>query len=215
MKKAVIFDLDGTLINTSEGIRNSVKFAELKMGLTPLSDEQEYLKFIGPPPHETYQKLYGITAEQSLKATDFHREYGGEKGIYESELYENITEFLSQLKQKRFLMGVATYKRHDLAISIIEHFKLTQYFNSVCGLDNKNNLKKSEIIQKCVNELNVKNNDCVYIGDSEYDAIAAQNLGIDFIGLTYGFGFKNKQDVDKFNNIGVASDVRGLSDFLV
>jgi len=211
-EKVAIFDLDGTLINTSVGISNCVKYAETKLSLKSLNEAQ-YLEFIGPPPHETYQRLHGLSPEKAFQALEFHREYAISKGIFEAELYTGIPELLQNLVQKNYALGVATYKRQDLAEPILEHFKISQYFDSICGLDSGGKLSKSDIIEICIERLNAtKTSKLLYIGDSEYDAIAAQNLNLNFIGVTWGFGFTCFDDINKFPNIGCADSVAMLLD---
>jgi phosphoglycolate phosphatase len=204
MKKAVIFDLDGTLLDTAEGICNSVRYAESKLGLAPLRDEQ-YHEFIGPPPPEMYQKLHGLSPDEAARATEYHREYSKSKGIYEAVVYEGISDLLEQLKTARVLLGVATYKRQDLAELILEHFGLASLFDSICGLDSENKLSKSDIIEECIRQLGVTDKSgIVYVGDSEYDSVAAQALGVRFIGVTYGYGFTSDE------NSEYAIDVKGV-----
>ena len=89
----VIFDLDGTLLNTSQGIYNSVRYAEKQLDLPAIEDSLLPI-FVGPPPAQMYQKLYGLTEREALRAAQYHREYSRKYGIYEAEIYEGMKEVL-------------------------------------------------------------------------------------------------------------------------
>lgn len=215
MNKTIIFDLDGTLIDTSEGIYNSVKYTVKKLNLPQLPEER-YSEFIGPPPQESYRKFFGLSYELSQKATEFHRQYAFEYGTYESKVFEGMPQLLERLKEEGYVLAVATYKRNDLAWLILQHYDLAKYFDSINGCDDRNKLTKAEIIEICMSELGISDKSkIILVGDSEYDAIAANAVGIPFIGLTYGFGFKNKEDVDKFPNIGYADSVGKLIELFI
>ena len=108
-------------------------------------------------------------------------------------------------------MAVATYKRHDYAMKILEHFHISDYCDSMNGADNENVLTKADIVVKCMEECGVTDRSkVVLIGDSEYDAIGAKGVGIDFIGVTYGFGFKTKDDVNQYDNVAAVDSVMEL-----
>lgn len=196
--KVVLFDLDGTLIDTSEGIFNSVRYAEKKMGLNPLP-ESELRKFIGPPPVSSYMKYHRLTKEQALQATEFHREYGSKFGAYEAKVYEGIPELLERLKNQGIRLGVCTLKRQDIAEKVLEHFGLLKYFDTVVGIDSGESLSKADTINIALQKLNHKNKSVVVlIGDSMYDAEGAEEVCIDFIGVLYGFGL-NKTEIHTFD----------------
>ena len=199
----VIFDLDGTLLDTSEGIFGSVRYAEQKLGL--LSAAEEQLKvFLGPPPKEMYQKVYQLDEKTALEATQYHREYGREKAIYQAKVYPNMLECLQQLKKQGIKLAVATLKSQDIAETILNHFGLAQYFDCIIGMDGKEGLKKSEIIRK-VMEKTLISDKVLMVGDSIYDLQGAKEAEVEFLGVLYGFGLKEESELKKcklvINNI--------------
>lgn len=182
----IIFDLDGTLLDTSLGIFASVRFAEKQMGLLPI-DKSKLPLFIGPPPKEMYSKIYGLTEDEALKAVAFHREYGLKKAIYDAHIYEGIPDVLIALRKNEYKLAVATLKKQAIAELILENFDLTQYFDSIVGMNNEETISKKDTI-----ELAIKNTDslnAIMVGDSEYDYVGASAAGIGFVGVLYGFGF--------------------------
>lgn len=137
----VIFDLDETLLDTGKGIHNSVRYVENQMGLLPLNDDK-LDKFIGPAPRDLYMQYHNLSYEMAKAAIRLHREYAQMRGIYEAEPYEGIKSILCWLKSKNIMLAVATLKREDLAIKILEHFNLAGYFDEICGADVQESLRK-------------------------------------------------------------------------
>ena len=192
--EVVLFDLDGTLLDTSEGIHNSVRFAENKLNL-PRVPQECLNAFIGPPPTITYQKIYGLSESEALKATKLHRQYGLKQGAYEAKVYQDIPLLLEKLKERGVLIGVCTLKRQDIAETVLKHFQLNDYFNVIVGIDNGEKLSKSDTIEIALKKLHYVDKDkAVLIGDSNFDADGAYSAGIDFIGVLYGFGFSTGID---------------------
>lgn len=211
----VIFDLDGTLLDTSKGIFNSVRYAESKMGFNPVLEEQLAL-FVGPPPVEMYQKIYGVSLNVAMEATKYHREYGRNKGFYESIIYEGMVELLHELKNNGVLLGVATLKAHDITIKLLDYFELSHFFDAIVGIDNGESLTKTDTIKIALNKCKITDyKKSVLIGDSKYDAIGALEVGCDFIGVTYGYGFTTFADISEFDNVGFVDNVGSLKDLLL
>lgn len=185
----ILFDLDGTLADTSAGILESLRYTIEKLGL-PNIMEEEMLSFIGPPLSESFKKYYEMEENDVLTAISVFRDYYGSKGLYNVALYDGVEQMLKNFKKESYILGVATYKKEDLAIKVLKHLGIIKYFDIVHGADSEGNLKKFEIIQRCIGELNANLDNCVYVGDTEGDAMAASLIGMSFVGVTWGFGYK-------------------------
>lgn len=183
----IIFDLDGTLLDTSPGIFNSVRYAEKRMKLKAIPDEQ-LKRFVGPPPKDMYMEVYGLSEEDALSAAGFHREYGREKAIYEAAIYPNIKDVLIQLKKMGIKLAVATLKSQSIAERILDNFELIDLFDTIVGMDDRESLSKAQTIIKAVSDTETKGK-AVMVGDSRYDLEGAKEAGVHFIGVLYGFGF--------------------------
>lgn len=187
----VIFDLDGTLLDTSEGIYKSVRYAETKMGFLPI-DEQKLNLFIGPPPVEMYKKVYGVDDVTAQKAASYHREYSRTKAIYEAIPYKNIRFLLAKLYEKNYKLAVATLKQQEIAEKILEMYGMKKYFSIIVGMNAQETYTKSFLIELAIKKAGM-NKATVMIGDTIYDEAGAREVGIDFISVSYGFGFSKAE----------------------
>lgn len=188
MKKTkLLFDLDGTLIDSSAGIYASLNYAMKEMNQKPLS--QEILKtFIGPPLMDSFVKI-GMSEEEAKEAIDHYRTLYKEKGMYQVTPYEGITEVLMQLS-KDYELIVATSKPEFFAIKIIDHLDFTKFFNRIYGADLKGvRSDKKAVIHDVLKAEKVEElSTIVMIGDRAHDIIGAKENAIDSIGVLYGFG---------------------------
>lgn len=184
-----MFDLDGTLADTSAGILDSLRYTIEKMKL-PNIKEEDMTSFIGPPLLDSFKKRFEMEENEAYNAIRIFREYYGFEGLYNVKLYAGISMMLHALKNKPYLIGVATYKKEDLAVRVLEYLGIAKYFDVIHGADSEEKLKKHEIIEKCINELNLNRAHCLYVGDTENDAKAASFLRVPFVGVTWGFGYK-------------------------
>lgn len=189
MYQYIFFDLDGTLTDPGEGITNSVAYALDKFNIR-VEDKRSLYKFIGPPLQESFQKFYGFSKEQSLQAVEYYREYFRGTGIFENEVYDGVEEMLHSLKKEGKHILLATSKPEEFAKRILEHFQLMQYFDYVAGATmDGTRCKKGEIIQYAIDNYPVKNlSDAVMVGDREHDILGARQVGMDSIGVLYGYG---------------------------
>ena len=183
-----VFDVDGTLLDTTEGVLASVKYTIDKMGFEPLSED--VLKtFIGPPIQDSFAKAYNLSGDilQDI-ATCFRNRYKDYE-LLKAVPYDGIYEVFDKLMERNVKLAVATYKRQDYAEAILKHFGFDKYTNILCMVD-----------------LGVTDySNAVMIGDSSHDAIGAEKIGMDFIGVTYGFDFRAPEDVYKFKAVGAAA----------
>lgn len=209
----IIFDLDGTLLDTGRGISKCIASTLGKMGFK-VPDEETCKTFVGPPLKKRFLELYNAderTADAVMKA--FREEYG--KGdVFLADRYAGMEECLATL-HKRYTLAVATYKREDHAVQLLEKFGISSFFDAICGSDDAATMTKNQIVEKVMNLVGVAPVDCLLVGDSANDAESAAQLGISFIGVTYGYGFKCESDIAEFPHIACVKDTSQLKNFIV
>ena len=213
MIKNVLFDLDGTLLDTSKGIIESVQYTIGVMNFCELS-EQEMLSFIGPPLRQSFMKTCGCTAEEAQQATNVFRTYYQASAVLHAKQYEGILELCKTLASKYIKMGVATNKPQRFADALLNEFHLTPYFLSVCGADESGSLSKTDLIRLCMKRMEISETETVLIGDTENDAVGAQKAGVGFIAVTFGFGFKDAKELDDYHCIGIADTPLQVADII-
>lgn len=214
MIENVIFDLDGTLLDTREGVIESAKYAAKEMGYKELPYET-MLTFVGPPIQNSFIKHYGCDEETAQKAANIFRNYYKTSALLLAEPYEGIYDLCKALKENGVKMSVATYKREDYALTLLRHFGFDKYCNPMHGADNNNVLKKEDIVRMCQEEMGATGNNSVLIGDTDNDAKGAIKAGSQFIAVTYGFGFKSEADVAAYPYIGIANTPMEIKDIIL
>lgn len=194
----ILFDLDGTLTDSSPGIINSIIYALDKYGIS-LEDTAVLRKFLGPPLHESFKAFCGFDENKAMEAVGFYREYFSTKGIFENEVYEGIASLLQSLSERGKRLILATSKPQLFTDKIMEHFDLTQYFECIAGSNmDGTRSKKADVISYALQQCDVTDKSkTVMIGDRAQDIIGAKSVGIDAIGVEYGYG-----DYEELNDAG-------------
>lgn len=200
-----VFDVDGTLLDTTEGVLSSVQHTIQEFHLPSLTQE-ELRTFIGPPIQDSFAKFYGAKGKMLQELAECFREQYKTKDLLKARPYPGIYETIEKLKINDVGIAIATYKRQDYARQLLYHFQFDKYTKVIYGADNYNKLKKSDIIIKCMKDLGVSEySKAVMIGDTDNDAVGAQKIGMKFLGVTYGFGFTSNADVKQYPSIGSVS----------
>lgn len=208
--QAVLFDLDGTLLDTSEGILSSVKYTIDVMGFEPI-DDGFFETFIGPPIQHTLQRIYHLDDATRDKAAAVFREHYSTVDLCKAKLYDGVLVTLSEIKQKGIKIAVATYKREDYTTKLLDKFGISPYCDWIQGSDFAGILTKADIIELCIQKLNVDRNKVLMVGDTEHDLIGAKEAGRDFLAIQYGFGFSNiVHDAQCIGNIYNISEIMSL-----
>lgn len=190
MKKLFIFDLDGTLLDTSEGILYCYKNAAESIGLTEKTVQQKSI-VIGGPLSDGFRTLYNIESDNQLnEAIKAYKELYKQVGTKKFKVYDGIENLLQTLKNQDFKLAVATLKLEEYAVRMLSSIGMDVYFDKIIGWDGGNKCSKAEILHKVLSELKINPSDAVLVGDSVYDEEGARTVGIDFIGVCYGFGYK-------------------------
>ncbi len=185
----VIFDFDGTVADTGDGIFNGVYAALDKFGMAhPPKEDLRY--FIGPPLHDSFNKLFGFNDEECELAIAAYREYYSRQGIYEFELYEGMQELLEGLKACGVRLGLASAKPEVFLKKVIDHMGFDKYFDIVAGhpLSNKHP-DKSAVIRRAGEALKLREcAKCLMVGDTRFDILGAKKVGMDSVGVLFGYG---------------------------
>lgn len=212
--RAVLFDLDGTLMDTSEGVLASIRYTTKTLGFPPLSEEK-MRTFIGPPVRNSLQRTYHLTEEEADHANEIFRNRYKDHDLFLAHTYEGIPELLSRLKQKGYLLGVATLKREDYAKRLLEHAQLAEYFDVIRGGDVKGKFLKADVLRLCLQDLQAAPEETVLIGDTASDGNGARIAGIRFLAVTFGFGPDSAEKWNSFDPIFVADSADDLDAFLL
>ena len=189
------FDLDGTLTDPAEGITNSFVHAIKYFGLEVPSYEK-LCTFIGPPLVTTFQKEFGFDYEKCMEGVKKYREYFAQKGIFENKVYDGIEDLLAQLRDRGKHLVVATSKPEEYSVKILEHFKLAEYFDFICGSNmDETRSKKEEVIEYALGKCGIGSagkSKVLMIGDREHDIIGAKKNGLKSCGVLYGYGSRKE-----------------------
>lgn len=206
----MLFDLDGTLTNPGLGITNSVAYALKKYGID-VKDRTELYKFIGPPLLNSFQDYYGFSEEQAVQAVEYYREYYQKTGIYENYVYEGIPELLKELTAEGITLLVATSKPEPFARLIMEHYHLAEYFTYIAGatMDNKTRVKKADVIRYAMQNCEAEDKEkLVMVGDRKHDILGTKEVGIDSIGVLFGYG--DREELEQAGATYIAETVEAI-----
>ncbi|UOE53479.1 HAD family hydrolase [Cytobacillus oceanisediminis] len=212
--KIILFDLDGTLSDPKVGITKSVQYALEKLGIIETNlDKLEC--FIGPPLQVSFSEYYGFNEEKSQKAIDFYRERFKQRGMFENELYSNLSPFLKSLKEQQYTLTVATSKPTVFSEQILKYFNIDHYFDLVVGSNlDGTRTSKTEIIQYILDKhKNYTLDNFIMMGDRKHDIIGANNVGIDSIGVTYGYG--SFEELSEFNPTYIVHSIDQIKEILM
>ena len=215
--KNLLFDLDGTLTDSREGITNSIQYALDKLG-GPKEEKETLLKYIGPPLSETF-KDYFDDLETQKKAVLTYRERYEDYGWKENRVYEGVHEMLKALKDAGYKIFMGTSKPKKYAGYIADYFEFSQYFDEIFGasLDGKINTKE-QVLAYALDHIysgsydEQENKDVLMIGDRFYDVCGAAEFGIPTLGVSYGFG--SEEELRANGALDVVDSPKAVVDWL-
>lgn len=210
MKKAILFDLDGTLTDSGEGIMNCAKLA-LEHYHLPIPSEAELRTFVGPPLHESFIR-FGVPAEEADNAVKIYRSRYIPIGKFENHPYEGIREVLEKLKAAGHSLYVATSKPEAMSVEILEHFDLAKYFDIICGASfDRSRSSKEDVIAYLLSQCG-SYDEKIMVGDTAFDVIGAKAHGIPTIGVSWGYG--KVEDMEKAGAVSIAHTMQSLYEML-
>lgn len=186
MRKTILFDLDGTLTDSGEGIINCATLALEHFGLS-VPDKQTMRQFVGPPLRDTFIK-FGVPADKAEEAIAVYRSRYIPIGKFENSPYPGIRELLERLRSDGHTLYVATSKPEEMSVEILTKFDLARYFDRICGatLDGTRD-EKAQVIAYLLSQAGDAQN-AIMVGDTAFDVIGAAAHGIPTIGVSWGYG---------------------------
>ncbi len=192
MYNYVLFDLDGTLTDSQEGIIKSVEYALIQMGESTEGRLDQHT-VVGPPLLETFQHVYGFSEEKAKKTYTYFQQRYSTIGKFENRAFEGIVPMLQQMKEKGIRSFVATSKPQVHAQAICEKFGIAPYVEKIAGPAVGGTDTKADIIQRILQHIGPAYQDnTVMVGDRKFDVIGARTVGIPVIAVGYGYG--NEQE---------------------
>lgn len=208
----LLFDLDGTLINSAEGILLSVRKALTDMD-SEIPDEKKLLTFIGPPLIESFTEFFDPDKEKAAEAVKLFRKHYSSEDCLKCTPYDGITAVLDELEKDGFSLFVATSKPEMFALRILERFDMCRYFTDIAGSDAENTRsKKAEVIDYLMVKHSLCHGETVMIGDKMQDLAGAASCGISGIGVSYGFG--TVRELEPHPHIAIVDSPHTLLEFL-
>ncbi len=201
-KKYILFDLDGTLTDSYEGIINALKYSLSELGIEPVPES--FRSVIGPPLSLTFEKIYGLEGEDINHAISIFRDYYSERGKFENRVYSGIEDVLKTLYAHDKKLMLCTAKPEHLALQIVEHFDLSRYFCFMAGVtedrvgeaamqDPNARRTKTDVIRYILRTNDIKDpENAVMVGDRYYDMSSAKELGAQAMGVLYGYGSRQE-----------------------
>ena len=186
MFKYILFDFDGTVFDTVEGITKSVRYA---INLRGMDAELDSLRcFAGPPLVDMFMEHFGFTQAEAEQATaDFRVRYEP-IGLHECCVFPGVAALLTALRAHGLVTAIATSKPEKLARELLEENNMLGLFDAICGsLPNGNNSEKWQIVSRVMESLGAVPEETVLVGDTKYDVLGAHRCGIKCIGVEYGY----------------------------
>lgn len=208
--KSILFDLDGTLTDSGEGIINCACLALEHFGITP-PDREIMRQFVGPPLVESFVK-FGVPADKAEEAVAVYRSRYIPIGKYENHPYPGVYELLEKLRSQGHRLYVATSKPEEMSVDILNHFDLAKYFTCICGasLDTSRNTKDAVIAYLL--EKTGRDDSAVMVGDTAFDVLGAKIHGIPTIGVAWGYG--QVADMENAGAVAIAYSMEELFEML-
>lgn len=190
--KAVFFDMDGTLMDTSEGIYASGRYAMESLGFKVAEDEK-WEGFIGPPLGDCFRITFKVRDDDTVeKLCEAFHDFYIKEGCFLSDFYPGIPEVLEKLRSQGYILGIVSMKNEDVLQNMCSHFGIDRFFDVEAGIDLTGTMNKAQLLKSAFERLGLKPSECVLVGDTEFDHIGARDAGCDFIKVNWGFGYTKK-----------------------
>lgn len=197
--KMIIFDMDGTLINSGCAIANTVNYVRKNLGLSAFEKSYilENINDINVNSAEFFYETKEFTLQQKILFEDYYNK----NCLNDLVLYEGIKDLLDKLKDD-FILTVATNANSIYAKKMLSHLKIEKYFSSILGYNDVNKPKPNpDMINKILETHKIEKKNAQLVGDSNKDIVAAKNAGIDSILVNWGFSNHKENAIETIREL--------------
>jgi phosphoglycolate phosphatase len=188
---AVLFDLDGTIVDSAPGITATLAYTFETLG-TPIPTPAQLLRWVGPPILDSFRDLAGFDSEQSRRALAIYREKYLAEGLYDATVYPGVGEVLRAIRAAGIPLSLATSKPETPARAVLQHFGLIEPFDELTGAsDDEVRSAKKDVVEEAMRRLAAGGADLsrpVLVGDRHHDVDGANENGVPTIFVTWGYG---------------------------
>lgn len=215
MYQTILFDLDGTLTDSKEGIVNSLRYAIEKLG-DPMPDEATLTKFIGPPLQDSFVKYCGYSPEKALLGIEVFRERYVPIGKFENRAAPGLAALCEKLKTRGYVLALASSKPEELCSEICERFGFTPSLKAVVGSPPVGDWSKRDVIRETLRRLGLSEGDkaaVLMVGDRKFDVLGAKECGIDCVGVEF-FGYAAPGELAEAGAVAVVQTAEELERFI-
>lgn len=216
MYRYILFDLDGTLTDSKEGILNCLRYAFEKLG-DPVPSEESLRRFIGPPLLPSFQEFCGYSEEKARQALALYRERYQPVGKFENMPAPGCAELCMRLKERGYVLALASSKPEDLCVSICERFGFAPSLAVITGSQPEGDWTKTDVIRETFRRLGLKDTDkpqMLMVGDRKYDVLGAKEFGIDCLGVEF-FGYAEPGELEAAGAVAVVQNAEELEQFIL
>jgi phosphoglycolate phosphatase len=210
----ILFDLDGTITDSIEGITNAIVYARKKYDIE-ITDRSELQKFIGPPLVSSFKNFCGFSEEEAKEAIVYFREYYSTKGIFENTIFKGMDKLLTKLKSENKILIVATSKPETYARKILKHLEMDKYFTFIAGASfDATRTEKSDVIAYAMKSCRITDLSLVLmVGDRKHDIMGSKETGIDSVGVLFGYG--DRKELESAGATYIVETVGDLGNLLI
>ncbi len=214
MIKAILFDFDGTLADSSEGIFYTATKTIESFGYKGPWSEKQLRKFVGPPLRECFKVTFDLPDELCDEAVRRYSPIYESIGKHLCKLYPGMKDTLKLLKRNGYKICLATNKTEPVVMSILDSLGIKELFDAVHGADAKNGIFKTQTIRLCAEDLGIAASECLMVGDSPNDREGALSAGASFVAVSWGFGYSREDSFEGFDHIDDVKELPGYVDRL-
>ena len=215
MYQFLLFDLDGTLTDSREGIVKSVRYALEKLG-RPIPPEDTLLRFIGPPLEDSFQRYCGMTAPQAEEAVRLYRERYNPIGVYENLPAPDLAAYCRKWKAEGFRLALASSKPEHLCQKVCQRFGFAESLEVIAGSRPGAGMTKADVIRSCLARLGLTPADrdrVLMVGDRKFDVEGAAECGLPCVGVEF-FGYAEPGELERAGAVAVVRTAAELDAFL-